>query len=451
VATASGGFDVTFIGDLGDQAVPLLTADASKLVKDTLLVYDQSTGELDFNFDLGTSVQIARPFSLDLRQLFGLLGLTGTLASVANSLVGVGASGNLSVNASAALHIKLGLDLNIVSMTETHAGTVSQDEVQTLVIKGTSGSFKLMFPFDGTPQNLVATAGTGGTLAANTYYYVVTSLIGTRESSASEEVSATLGSAGTITLNWDDLPAATGGYRVYRGTSAGGEDHYQAIAAGTHTLTDDGTPTFSSAAPPPAAPTPESQTTDTISWSTDSNAMATDIQTKLQALGNIGAGNVTVTTSSGTVTAGSPQTFVIEFVSNLQHMLLPMVQVDDSDLHGQRSFFIKTGPSGTSVHLDASASASNLNFVARIGPFGLFVKNGSAAIGGAVNLSLNDPHNNGRLILVDFGGDGVGSDLGNILSDHFVDANSVSFTGTQTDFSLAATAQSGVLPSVPSR
>ena len=61
MAAATGGFDVTFTGDLGDQAVPLLTADAGELVNVSLLSYHQDTGELDFDFDIGTSVSIVKP------------------------------------------------------------------------------------------------------------------------------------------------------------------------------------------------------------------------------------------------------------------------------------------------------------------------------------------------------------------------------------------------------
>src|SRR5258708_29388314 len=99
------------------------------------------------------------------------------MASIANSLVGVGASGNLSVNASAMLHVKLGLDLNIVSMSETTLGDSSHNEVQTLVLKGTGRNFTLTSPFERAPHNVVATADTAGTLTAPPYYHVVTTII----------------------------------------------------------------------------------------------------------------------------------------------------------------------------------------------------------------------------------------------------------------------------------
>src|SRR5258708_18884158 len=123
------------------------------------------------------------------------------MASIANSLVGVGASGNLSVNASAMLHVKLGLDLNIVSMSETTLGDSSHNEVQTLVLKGTGGNFTLTSPFERAPHNVVATADTGGTLTPAAYYYLVTSMIRSVESAQSQEDSDTVSHSGQIALS----------------------------------------------------------------------------------------------------------------------------------------------------------------------------------------------------------------------------------------------------------
>src|SRR5260370_27086842 len=151
------------------------------------------------------------------------------------------------------LDVKLGLQPNIVSMSETTLGKSSQNEGQTLFLKGTGGNFRLTSPFERAPHNVVATADTGGTLTAAAYYYVVTSMIGSVESAQSQEVSATVGDSGKIDLSWDDLAAATGRYRVYRGSSAASEDHYDSIAPRTHALTDHGSSLFTTpAAPPPA-------------------------------------------------------------------------------------------------------------------------------------------------------------------------------------------------------
>ncbi len=434
VSGSAGSFLVTFQGNLGMQAIPLLTADASGLAyvpsgQLPLLVYDPTTGELDFNFDIGTSVQISRPFSLDLSNL----GLPDAFANVVKSLVGVGASGNLSVTASAALHVRLGLDLNIDSISTTTPGTSTQSDVQSLVTKATGGSFNLIFPFDLAPQNLVATAVAADPMALTTMlagarYYVVTAMLGSHETTASSEASTTVDAGGKVNLKWAAVTGASGGYRVYFGTTSGGEGAY--LSASTNSLTDDGSSSGTTATPPPAA-TADNQTTADINWNADSTAMAADIQAKLEALANVGTGNVAVTSSTGVVTSpGSPQTFTITFQGALAHTDVPQLQIDDGNLSGKRVFFIKTGPTGTHLHFDARASVANLNFVARIGPFGLFVKNGSASIGANLELSLIDFNANGRLVLVGFGGDGVSSDLGSLGS--FVGAGSICLTGTAT-------------------
>ncbi|WP_305781489.1 hypothetical protein [Nocardia nova] len=71
--------------------------------------------------------------------------------------------------------------------------------------------------------NTPTTATTGGTLAAATYYYKVTTLTSLGESTGSNEKSiATTGSTSKNTLTWSAVTGATG-YRVYRSTSSGTE------------------------------------------------------------------------------------------------------------------------------------------------------------------------------------------------------------------------------------
>src|SRR5258708_14958381 len=60
VAAASGGFDVTFTGDLGRQAVPLLTSAPGQLVYISLLSHHQGTGPAGFNFYTRTSASLRR-------------------------------------------------------------------------------------------------------------------------------------------------------------------------------------------------------------------------------------------------------------------------------------------------------------------------------------------------------------------------------------------------------
>lgn len=71
-----------------------------------------------------------------------------------------------------------------------------------------------------------STAGTPriGTLAAATYYAVITAMNGTQETGTSPEVSrAVPAAAGGINLSWTAVPGATS-YRIYIGTAAAGEN-----------------------------------------------------------------------------------------------------------------------------------------------------------------------------------------------------------------------------------
>jgi hypothetical protein len=77
-------------------------------------------------------------------------------------------------------------------------------------------------------QSAAATATTGGTLAAGTYFYVITALNALGETVASNEVSiTTTGTTSKNTLTWAAVTGATG-YRVYRGAAAGAENVYYA-------------------------------------------------------------------------------------------------------------------------------------------------------------------------------------------------------------------------------
>jgi hypothetical protein len=97
---------------------------------------------------------------------------------------------------------------------------------------------------------LGTTATSGGTFAANTYYWKVTAINPSGETAGSNEVTATIAANGTQVLNWSAISGATG-YRVYRGTAAGGENLLVAtIGSGaTVTYTDTGTSQFTAFAP----------------------------------------------------------------------------------------------------------------------------------------------------------------------------------------------------------
>ncbi|GEM_PF-6663697 len=79
-------------------------------------------------------------------------------------------------------------------------------------------------PTPGIP-NLVASSS-GGSLATGTYYYKITALDGVGETAGGTEASAAVtGPNGSVAISWTAVPGATS-YRIYRGTSAGGENVY---------------------------------------------------------------------------------------------------------------------------------------------------------------------------------------------------------------------------------
>lgn len=89
-----------------------------------------------------------------------------------------------------------------------------------------------------------ATATTGGTLTPGTYFYKVTATNAAGETIGGTEVSQVVPtgtSTNTVTINWTAVAGASG-YKVYRGTSAGGEAVFFTVATGsTVTYTDTGT------------------------------------------------------------------------------------------------------------------------------------------------------------------------------------------------------------------
>lgn len=93
------------------------------------------------------------------------------------------------------------------------------------------------------PVLAAPSAGSGGTLAAGTYRYVVSAVLPSgAETAASNEQTVVVGAAGTVTNNWSAVPNAVS-YKVYRSPSAGAsqsENTYFTVAAPTTTHTDNG-------------------------------------------------------------------------------------------------------------------------------------------------------------------------------------------------------------------
>lgn len=97
--------------------------------------------------------------------------------------------------------------------------------------------------------NTPTTATTGGTLAAGTYYYVITATNASGETVRSNEVSqVTTGAASTVTFTWAAITGATG-YTIYRGSTTGNEQKLTTVGAVT-TFTDNGSFTITAVTPP---------------------------------------------------------------------------------------------------------------------------------------------------------------------------------------------------------
>jgi hypothetical protein len=90
------------------------------------------------------------------------------------------------------------------------------------------------------PASVRASAGGGGRLAAGTHYFRVVAVMATGSTSAvslpSAQVSATVGSSGSVALSWGRVTGADK-YRVYRGTTSGKQTVYLQTTATSFTYT----------------------------------------------------------------------------------------------------------------------------------------------------------------------------------------------------------------------
>lgn len=111
------------------------------------------------------------------------------------------------------------------------------------------------------PSGVSATgSGTGGTLAASTWYYVITAFNFAGQTTKSAEVSATTtGTTSSVALSWShvagvyDLPTLAqyfAGYKIYRGTASGSENVLIATVAATATTYTDTGVVGTSGSPP---------------------------------------------------------------------------------------------------------------------------------------------------------------------------------------------------------
>lgn len=152
------------------------------------------------------------------------------------------------------------------------------------------------------------TSTTGGTLAAATYYYKVTALGSVGETVGSNEVSVTTtGTTSSNTVTWGAVTGATG-YRVYRGTSAGTESVYYAPGNVT-SFTDTGAAN-TAGSPPTTNNAVTSTNANTITWGAVAGAIGYRVYRGTVAGGEnvyYAPGNVTTFTDTGAANAtGSP-------------------------------------------------------------------------------------------------------------------------------------------------
>jgi hypothetical protein len=145
----------------------------------------------------------------------------------------------MAIQTTLGLTITVGDDQNSTALVVS-PGATRNNTPASLIYAGILNEYIQSFTIGvATPSGLALVAfTTGGSLAAATYYWKVTGLNATGETVGSNEVTATTtGSTSSVTLSWQAMPGATS-YRIYRGTTTGSEDHYQ--ASSTNSFTDTG-------------------------------------------------------------------------------------------------------------------------------------------------------------------------------------------------------------------
>jgi parallel beta-helix repeat protein len=117
------------------------------------------------------------------------------------------------------------------------AGALAVNNSSSQLILGVNTSTNTVnlggFATPGTPSTSTSTSG--GTLAAGTYYYKVTALdsYGNETLPSAEASRTTTGSTSTVTVSWTAVPGAVT-YRVYRGTTSGGQSVYYTSATNSY-------------------------------------------------------------------------------------------------------------------------------------------------------------------------------------------------------------------------
>ncbi|HEV3344703.1 MAG TPA: choice-of-anchor L domain-containing protein, partial [Pirellulales bacterium] len=165
------------------------------------------------------------------------------------------AGGTVVVNGSAAEYTPIYLTgsrptitNNTILTSRDSAISADPNSFTETLFGGPANPAGLPSPIQTTPTG----SSTGGTLATGTYYYVVTALTPSGETTASGEVSAAVsGPTAEVTLNWYPVVGATG-YKIYRGLTSGAENVLAGLVSGgtTSSFVDTGAVVASEQSPP---------------------------------------------------------------------------------------------------------------------------------------------------------------------------------------------------------
>lgn len=232
----------------------------------------------------------------------------------------------------------------------------------------------------------ITTATTGGSIAAGTYYYKVTALGVRGETMGSAEVHiATTGSSSTVTVNFFTLPGAQS-YEIYRGTTAGGENQKQNVAAPapgiqTQFFTDTGSGWVSGTVP----------TVDTSSNAPEHNygVIVTDERFVVALGANGDPRNITWCSqedptqwvATATNTAGSLQLKTNGIVKNARRLPGETIIFTDTDVHAMQfigtPFVYGINRIGTNCGIiGRKAHAGTQNFCVWMGNLGFYIYDG---------------------------------------------------------------------------
>jgi trimeric autotransporter adhesin len=177
-----------------------------------------------------------------------ILDVVNNVSGTPTTVLKVGSTGATAIktttNSAQAFQVQSAVGTSVldVDTVNTRVGICTTTPDQSLTLNCGSENFRLQ-----NPANVMATpSASGGTLATNTYFYHVTALDGisgheTPIASGTEVSAAVTGPTGSVLVSWTATAGALGGYRIYRGTSSGGENTFFSVPLGTNSFTDTGT------------------------------------------------------------------------------------------------------------------------------------------------------------------------------------------------------------------